>query len=343
MIWMILTESIIYTARIFVNSSKFVFSMMKIVILDGYNTNPGDLDWGSIEALGDLSIHDRTPEQLIVAHAQDADVLIINKVVLNQKLLDQLPNVKLICLLATGYNNVDIHVAKQKGITVCNAPGYGVQGVAQHVFAMLLHTIHRINEYNEEVHQGTWSGKNDFSYWNKPIQDLSTKTLGIYGFGTIGSAVSAIGKAFGMSVIVHTRTPDESRGDVQYVDLETLLHSSDVLSLHAPLTNANFEIIDQKALLQMKSTSILINTARGGLINDHDLKVALEAQQISAACLDVLDKEPPPSNHILFGVKNCLITPHQAWASQKSRANIIDITSQNIKAFKAGVPINVVG
>lgn len=318
----------------------FVFSNMNIVILDGYNTNPGDLLWSAIESLGELSVYDRTPEALVVERALNASVVIVNKVKMTAVVLEQLPKLKLICLLATGYDNIDIDNAKALNIAVCNAPGYGVQGVSQHVFAMLLHVLHNIHSYNEEAHHGVWSSKSDFSYWNAPIEDLSTKTLGIYGLGKIGSAVAKIGLAFGMRVISHSRSVQHNRREVSFVDWNTLLNESDVLSLRAPLSEANREIINEKTLQKMKSNCILINTARGGLINESDLKNALNSNQIKAACLDVLQEEPPSKDHLLFGVKNCFITPHQAWASQKSRSNIIDITAQNIQGFLTDHPIN---
>lgn len=317
--------------------------MPKIVILDGHVANPNDLSWDSIKAQGDLKVYPRTSDDELLERAKDATVLIVNKRTLNEDTLKQLPQLKLICTLATGYNNIDVEAAKALGITVCNAVGYSSPSVAQHVFALLLALINRVSLHNDHVQKNGWANSVDWCYWKSPMIELAGKTMGIYGYGKIGQQVSEIALAFGMKVIAVRRSnkaPDNKK--VQLVDLATLWKESDVISLHAPLTTENKEIINGSTLSQMKSTAYLINTGRGGLINEAHLKTALDYGAIAGVGLDVLSQEPPPKDHLLLGVPNCLITPHHAWTTKESRSRLIAIVAANIKAFLAGKPQNVV-
>ncbi len=317
--------------------------MPKIVILDGHVANPNDLSWDAIAAQGELKVHPRTSDDELLERAKGATVLIVNKRTLNKDILKQLPHLKLICTLATGYNNIDVEAAKALGITVCNAVGYSSPSVAQHVFALLLELINQVGLHNDHVQKNGWSNSVDWCYWKSPMIELAGKTMGIYGYGKIGQQVAEIALAFGMKVITVRRskkTPDNKK--VKLVDLKTLWAESDVLSLHAPLTGENKEIINHTTLDQMKSSAFLINTGRGGLIHEGDLKAALDYGIITGAGLDVLSQEPPPKHHILLGLSNCLITPHHAWTTKESRGRLIAIVAGNIKAFLAGKPQNVV-
>jgi len=317
--------------------------MPKIVILDGQVANPNDLSWETISAQGDLKIYPRTNDAELFERAKEATVLIVNKRTLKKDILAQLPHLKLICTLATGYNNIDIKAAKALSITVCNAVGYSSPSVAQHVFALLLELINRVSLHNDSVQQNGWANSIDWCYWKSPMIELAGKTMGIYGYGKIGQQVAEIALAFGLNVIAVRRSNKQPANEkVQLVDLETLWSASDVISLHAPLTADNEEIINGTTLSQMKSSAYLINTGRGGLVNERDLKTALEKGQIAGAGLDVLSQEPPPKDHLLLGVPNCLITPHHAWTTRESRSRLIAIVAQNIKAFLAGKPQNVV-
>ncbi len=314
-----------------------------IIILDGYTTNPGDLSWAPLAAFGQLVVYDRTPPALTVDHAQDADILIANKAPVTAEDLAQLPRLKLICALATGYNNIAVEAARDRGIPVCNAVGYSSTSVAQHVFALILNHTNAVAHHSEGVHAGTWSKAADWSYHQSPLIELSDLTLGIYGFGKIGQAVSRIGLGFGMRVLAHRRKTHLPPPDgITYVDANTLLAESDVLTLHAPLTSENKAFIRTETLARMKPTVLLINTGRGGLVNEADLRMALLNNTIAGAALDVLSTEPPPTTHPLFGIPNCTITPHHAWATRASRERLIAIVADNIKAFLNGTPKNVV-
>ncbi len=322
-------------------NNKYI--MQKIVILDGHVANPDDLSWEAIANQGDLTIHKRTVDNLVIERAKDASIIIVNKRSLDKKILAQLPQLKLICTLATGYNNIDIDAANHFGITVCNAVGYSSPSVAQHVFALLLELINRVGLHNETVQQNGWANSIDWCYWKSPMMELSGKTMGIYGYGKIGQQVAEIALAFGMKVIAVRRSKKApANKNIQLVDLTNLWKESDVISLHAPLTTDNEGIINQTTLGLMKKSAYIINTGRGGLINESDLKVALEKDIIAGAGLDVLSQEPPPKDHLLLGVSNCLITPHHAWTTKESRSRLIAIVAENIKAFLAGRPQNVV-
>ena len=317
--------------------------MPKIVILDGYTTNPGDLSWKPISQLGDLRVHDRTPGSKIYARAQNAEIVIVNKTKLSMYSIGRLRKMKLICTLATGYNNIDLNGANHFGITVCNAVGYSTFSVAQHVFSLLLEMANNVAVHSKSVQSNGWANSLDWSYWKLPMMELSDKTMGIYGFGKIGQRVAQIAMAFGMKVIANRKNMGKAPPPgIEYVPLERLFAESDVLSLHAPLTAENEGIINTHNIAMMKPTAFLINTGRGGLVNETDLKNALLEGRLAGAGLDVLSKEPPPVDHPLIGLKNCLVTPHQAWATKESRERLIQIVADNIKAFVNGQPQNVV-
>lgn len=317
--------------------------MKKIVILDGAVANSGDLSWENFETLGDITVYDHTPPNLIIERAKDATVIITNKCPVGANVINQLPNLKCICLLATGYNIINVSAAKANGIVVCNAVNYSTPSVAQHVFALLLHLTNHVALHNQEVHQNGWANRQQWAYWQVPILELSGKTLGLYGLGNIGSQVAKIGLAFGMKVIATRKNKHKKTDDnIKLVNVKQLFAESDVLSLHAPLTIDNQFIINKENLSIMKSTAFLINTGRGGLVNESDLKNALINGQIAGAALDVLNQEPPALNHPLLGLPNCIITPHQAWLSTASRQRLLDIVAGNVKAFLDGKPINLV-
>lgn len=317
--------------------------MPKIVFLDSYTTNPGDLEWSDLESLGTVELYDRTPAELIVERSAQADILITNKTPLAATTLALLPQLKLICVAATGYNIVDVAAARERNIPVCNVSGYSTPAVAQHVFALALAFTNRVTEYSAETHTGEWSRSADFSYWHEPLTELAGKTLGIYGFGTIGQATARVALAFGMRVIaVHKHPERDATEGVRFVDPPTLWSESDFISLHVPLTERTEGLINARVLAQMKASAILINTGRGGLVVEADLREALEQGQIAGAGLDVLSSEPPPADHPLLGAPNCLITPHQAWASQEARQRLLAGVVDNIRGWQRGKVRNVV-
>lgn len=312
---------------------------MRIVALDGYTLNPGDLSWAPIESLGEFTSHDRTPSAQVIERARGADVLLTNKVAFNRETIAALPDLRLIAVTATGYNIVDTAAAKERGVIVCNVPEYGTPNVAQHVFALLLELSTRTGHHAQTVRDGRWSTSLDWSYWDFPLVELNGLTLGIIGYGRIGRAVAQIARAFGMNVIAYRRN---AKQEDAAVDLDTLARDSDVISLHCPLTADNAKMINASLLAKMKPTAMLINTARGGLIDEPDLANALNDERIAGAGLDVLTTEPPRADNPLIGAKNCIITPHIAWASRPARQRLLDITAGNIRAFIAGSPRNVV-
>jgi glycerate dehydrogenase len=314
---------------------------MRIVALDGYTLNPGDLSWGPIESLGDFQTFDRTPAEQVVQRSRDANVLLTNKVAFDRKTIESLPALKLIAVTATGHNIVDGAAAKERGVFVCNVPEYGTPNVAQHVFALLLELTTHVGEHSDGVRAGRWSKSPDWSYWETPLIELSGLTLGIVGYGRIGRAVAKIARAFGMDVIATRRRADEP-ADVETVDLEPLLRRSDVVSLHCPLMPETAKMINASRIALMKPTALLINTARGGLIDEPDLAKALNDGRIAGAGLDVLTSEPPAADNPLIAARNCVITPHIAWASRPARQRLLDITAENIRAFAGGRPRNVV-
>jgi len=314
-----------------------------IVVLDGYTLNPGDLSWRRLESLGHLTRYDYTPAENIIERAGSATILIVNKAVIDAEVLSQLPLLQCIIVSATGYNNVDIAAARQRNIPVCNAVGYGSDSVAQHVFALLLEWQNRVSTYRQSVQAGDWARSRDFCYYLHTTHELAAQTIGIYGFGRIGQKVALIAQAFGMNVLACHKHPErDAMSDVSFVDVETLFAQSDVVSLHAPLSADNEGFVNQALLGKMKPHALLINTGRGGLIHEADLRKALLAKTIGGAALDVLSQEPPPADHPLMGLENCWITPHIAWASAEARARLMDITVENVQAFLAETPQNVV-
>ncbi|WP_214072898.1 D-2-hydroxyacid dehydrogenase [Mucilaginibacter sp. dw_454] len=317
---------------------------MKIVVLDGYTLNPGDLSWDALNVLGEVTVHDRTPYDQIAARCAGAQVVLTNKTPLDEATLAQLPDLKYVGVLATGYNIVDTAYCKQHGIVVSNVPGYGTNAVAQFVFALLLELCLHVQKHSDAVLEGKWVKSVDFCFWDFPLIELAGKTLGIIGFGTIGQKVADIAAAFDMQVIAHSRTQtDQShRKNFKWVEMDELLSQSDMISIHCPLTPETQGLINTENLRKMKPSAFLINTSRGPIVNDADLAHALNNGVIAGAGIDVLSKEPPPADNPIFKAKNCIITPHIAWAAKEARARLMGIVTDNLKAFIAGQPTNVV-
>uniref|UniRef100_UPI0032172215 D-2-hydroxyacid dehydrogenase n=1 Tax=uncultured Draconibacterium sp. TaxID=1573823 RepID=UPI0032172215 len=315
---------------------------MKIVVLDGYTLNPGDLNWERIEKLGECTIYDRTPAELTLERSAGAEAVFTNKVILNKEIIGKLPQLKFIGVLATGYNVVDIDAAKEAGITVCNIPAYSTNSVAQMVFSHILHFSQNISEHALSVSSGKWAQSPDFAYWLTPQTELAGKTLGIIGFGQIGQAVAQIGLAFGMKILFTNRSKKTTRLNATQVELDTLLAESDFISVNCPLNESNQGFINKETIEKMKPTAFLINTGRGPLINEQDLADALNAGRIAGAGLDVLSVEPAAENNPLPKAKNCYITPHIAWATIEARQRLMQIAADNLEAFIHGQPINVV-
>jgi glycerate dehydrogenase len=310
---------------------------MQITVLDGRTMNPGDLNWHPLERLGTLTTYSYTPPEQIIERAHSADILLVNKVILNAEVLAQLPKLQCVCVTATGYNNVDLEAASQRGIPVCNAVGYSTDAVAQHVFALLLAMTNRVHDHHISVQAGEWKRSEDFSYTLHTLPELAGKTFGIYGFGRIGQRVGELAQAFGMKVLATHKHPErDARPGVRFVDLPTLFAQSDVVSLHAPLSDANREIVNAELLKRMKPSAYLINTGRGGLIDEMALHRALQEKQLAGAGLDVLSVEPPSDGNVLTTAPNCLITPHLAWAAQAARQRLLEITVENVRGFLMG-------
>ena len=316
---------------------------LKICFLDSFTLSPGDLDLSSLEELGDVKFFDRTNQIDIIERAKDAHVLITNKCAINEEVISHLPNLKLIQVAATGYNNIDLDAARKHGITVCNVSGYSTESVAQHVFAMLLSYLNQVHVYNKESKNGYWSDAQDFSYWHNAIPALNEMTFGIIGYGKIGRGVGKIASAFGMKVIVsHKHEANSVDDNISFHNQDYVFRNSDILSLHAPLNASTNRFINTSSLEKMRSNAILINTGRGGLINESDLSTALFSGKIKAALLDVLSTEPPPKDNILLATPNCFITPHQAWANQSARKKLLNGIVYNISNFFKASPTNVV-
>ncbi len=315
---------------------------MNLVVLDGYTTNPGDCSWDPVAKFGSLDVYERSAVEDIQQRAVNAEVVLTNKTPLSAKILAELPKLKLICVLATGVNVVDLKAAQDRGITVCNVPGYSTPNVAQAVFALLLELTNQTALHAAEVRSGVWSSCPDFCYWRGELVELDGRTLGLVGFGAIGQAVAAVGQALGMNVLAARRKKTSRPDDVTYVDIDAIFRESDVVSLHCPLTSETEELVNAERLAAMKSSAYLINTARGGVIHEQDLADALNEGRIAGAGLDVLSVEPPPVSNPLLTAKNCLITPHIAWASRAARQRLIAATSGNIHGFINGSPQNVV-
>ncbi len=317
---------------------------LKIVVLDGYTLNPGDLSWKDLEALGTVKIYDRTHPGEVVERATGAQIVLTNKTVLDGEALSQLPDLKYIGVLATGYNVVNLEAARRQGITVTNIPAYSTDSVAQMVFAHLLNITQRVGHYAEEVASGHWTKQADFSYWNTPLVELAGKTLGVIGLGHTGMATARIALAFGMQVLAYTsKSAAELPAGIRKADsLEQVFSDSNVVSLHCPLTETTKNLVNLERLKLMKREAVLINTGRGGLVNETDLAEALEKGLLAAAGVDVLSSEPPVPGHPLVGVKNCFITPHIAWATFEARQRLMGQAVRNIEAFLSGQPINTV-
>ncbi len=314
---------------------------MKIVVLDGYALNPGDLTWDDLKKLGDVEIYDRTESQRILERAKDAELVFSNKTVLSAELLRQLPKLKYVGVLATGYNCVDVKAAKQLGITVTNIPTYGTASVAQFVFALVLELCHNVKRHHDAVAAGQWASSNDWTFWLTPLIELEGKIIGIVGLGRIGCQVARIASAFGMRVIATDQVPITEPG-VQATTLEKLLAEADVVSLHCPLFPETRGLMNRTRLATMKRSAFLINTSRGPLIVDQDLADALNAEVIAGAGLDVLSVEPPVGANPLFKAKNCLVTPHIAWATKEARIRLMNIAVKNAESFLGKQPVNVV-
>lgn len=316
---------------------------MKIVVLDGYTENPGDLSWHELGKLGELTVYDRTPEDEIIRRIGDAEVVITNKTPITRVTMDACPNIRYIALLATGYNVVDVNAAKEKRIPVSNVPTYGTASVGQFAIAMLLEICHHVAHHSQTVYDGKWNFCADWCYWDYPLIELDGKTIGIIGFGRIGQTTGKIAKAMGMKVLAYDNFPNEiGREIAEYTDLDTLLASSDVIALHCPLFPETQGIINKDTIAKMKDGVILLNNSRGPLIVEQDVADALNSGKIYAAGLDVVSTEPICEDNPLLKAKNCFITPHISWAPKESRQRIMDCTVSNVAAFLGGNPINVV-
>lgn len=320
---------------------------MKIVVLDGYPFNPGDLSWEDLAKLGDLKVYDRTSHEddEIVKAIEDAEIIFTNKTPLTGKLLAKTPSVKYIGVLATGYNVVEVGAARELGIVVTNVPAYSTDSVAQLTFALLLEMCHHVGEHNEAVQNGDWCRSEYYSFWNSPLIELAGKTMGIIGYGMIGQAVGKLAQAFGMNVLANNtkgRIEDES-ALCKYADLDHLLAQSDIISLHCPFTEKTNGMINSVNIAKMKDGVMIINTSRGGLVVEKDLKEALNSGKVSGAAVDVVSVEPIIPENELLKANNCLITPHIAWATRSARRRLIDTVAGNVRAYLAGAPCNVVG
>ncbi len=317
---------------------------MKIVNLDGYTTNPGDLSWEPFKELGDLTVYDRTEPDEIIERAKDANVLIINKTEITREILEKLPNLEYIGLQSTGYNVVDGKAAREMGITISNIPAYSTNAVAQLVFAFILQITNQVTLHSDAVKNGEWCKCPDFCFWKTPLAELDGKTIGIIGFGSIGRRVAHIAEAFGMNVLAYSPSKKEL-GDLKntkLVDTDTILKESDIVTCHCPLTPETTGMMNKEAFEKMKNTAIFINTSRGPVVDEEALANALNNGDIAAAGLDVLKVEPAKSNNPLLTAKNCYITPHIAWAAYETRARLLSILEDNLKAYLNGTPQNVV-
>lgn len=317
--------------------------MSRIVVLDGYTLNPGDLSWEPLKQIGECTFYDRTTADEIVERALPAEIVLTNKVPLSQNTIDQLPSLKYIGVTATGYNIVDVTAARERQIAVTNVPTYGTASVAQMVFAHLLNLTQRVADHAGSVRDGKWTQCPDFCFWDSPLMELSGKTLGLVGLGRIGLATAEIGLAFGMRVVAYDPYVSETpKAEVVLTDLDDLFASSDVISIHCPLTDDNQGLVNSERLARMKSTALLINTSRGPLVDDQALADALNSGQIAGAGLDVLGVEPPAADNPLMHAKNCFITPHIAWATWAARFRLLGTAIDNVRAYQAGRPVNVV-
>ena len=317
--------------------------MINIVILDGYTANPGDLSWDRLKTFGELTVYERTPASDTVERAKDADIVLTNKVILGKAEIEQLPRLKYIGVLATGYNVVDTKVAREYGIYVCNIPAYSTNSVAQMVFAHILNVALQVEHYAQANRQGAWAQSIDFSWQDTQLTELEGKTLGIVGLGNIGKAVARIGHAFGMKILAETSKSQDALPDyIEKVDRNTLFESADFLTLHCPLTDSTLNLVCKESIARMKPTSVVINTGRGPLVNEADMAEALLTNKIYAYCADVLCSEPPSANNPLLACTNAYITPHIAWATREARERLVDIAIKNVQCFVEGEAQNVV-
>ncbi len=317
---------------------------MKIVILDGYTLNPGDLSWERLEGLGNVTVYDRTPPERVVERIGDAEIVFTNKTPVKGETLHLVPRLEFIGVLATGYNVVDVDAAKERGIVVTNVPTYGTASVAQFTIALLLELCHHVGAHSERVKEGAWARCPDFCFWDYPLVELAEKTLGIIGFGKIGQATARIARALGMKVLAYDSCMDKSLEDegLRYAGLDELFAASDVISLHCPLFESTRGIVNRDTIAKMKDGVKIINTSRGQLVVEEDLAEALNAGKVSGAAVDVLSSEPASPDNSLLSAKNCIVTPHIAWAPKESRIRLMDAAVDNLEKFLAGTPVNVV-
>lgn len=308
---------------------------MKITVLDGYTENPGDLSWSELEKLGDLTVYDHTKPDEILKRIGDAEIILTNKTPITEKTIMSKPQIRYIGVLATGYNVVDVEAARKRNIIVTNIPTYGTAAVVQYVFALLLEICHHVGHHDREVQKGRWTEGRDFCFWDYPLIELQGKTMGIIGYGRIGKAAAQIAQAFGMRVVAYSPT-----SSIGVSSLDELYAVSDIISLHCPLTKDNREMINREAIAKMKDGVIIINTARGQLVNERDLREALIAGKVYAAAVDVVSAEPIRADNPLLALDNCIITPHITWASKESRARLMQVAVDNVRGFLNGNPIN---
>lgn len=322
---------------------------MKIVVLDGYTLNPGDLSWKGLEKLGEVTVYDRTTfnrsdEKLILERAKDAEAIFTNKTPVSREVLEQLPHLKYIGVFATGYNVVDIEAAKEKGIVVTNIPAYGSDSVGQMTFALLLELCNHVGVHSESVKRGEWTNNLDWCYWKAPLIELTGKTFGIIGYGKIGQAAGRIAQAFGMKVLAYAPHPNKALESetMKYAELDTLFNQSDVISLHSPLFEETKGMINRQSIAKMKDGVLIINTSRGPLIVEEDLAEALNRGKVGGAAIDVVSSEPIKADNPLLTARNCVITPHIAWAAVETRQRLLDMAVENFEKFLAKKPVNVV-
>ncbi len=314
---------------------------MKIVILDGHAVNPGDLSWDFLKAYGEVTVYDFTAQEQVIDRIRDAEIILINKIIVDTAVLDACPKLKLVCVLATGYNVVDCQACKDRGVVVTNVPAYSTVSVTQFTFALLLELCNRVGLHDQLVHQGRWETSPGFCFWETPQMELAGKTMGIIGFGSIGRSVGVVAKALGMRVLAYNRSRcAEGEAIGQYVDLDTLLSQSDVVSLHCPLTPETAEIINKDTLAKMKDGAILLNTARGGVVNEADVRSALESGKLRGFAADVVSREPILPDNPLLHAPNCILTPHMAWAPLEARKRILASVTQSIEGFLSGNFVN---
>ena len=317
--------------------------MNKIVVLDGYPANPGDLSWDELKKLGDVHIYEKTAKSETLAHIADAAYIFTNKVPITKEIMDVCPNLKFIGVLATGYNIIDTKAAKEKGIAVANIPAYSTKSVAQYVFALLLEICHHVGHHSGEVFKKRWSFGSEWCFWDYPLTELAGKTMGIIGFGQIGRATAKLAQAFGMNVIAYSRSEtEEGRRIAPYVSLDELYQKADVISLHVPLFPATEGLINRASIAKMKDGVIVINTARGPIVNEADMAEALNSGKVFYYATDVISVEPINADNPLLSAKNCIITPHIAWAPKEARQRLLGIAVDNLRNFLAGNPINIV-